>query len=568
MSALKALTPPVRPPRRHPSPQNSRAITDAKRRASERLADAPSLFEFMASSRARTDPGGAPHPTTPRLHVSPTALGRKVHIESFGCQMNVNDTQLVYGILQSAGYGLAETPDDADVILLNTCAVRERAEQKVWSRLAQIRHSARPSRPLVGVLGCMAERLKEQILEKEKLVDLIAGPDSYRDLPLLLSRAENGEKAVQVMLSYDETYADVSPVRMSDNGVSAYVSIMRGCNQHCTYCIVPRTRGVERSRPADSIEREIRELSLQGYKEVTLLGQNVNSYNDKTSFPDHSNLPDVQTAKGFTTVYRTPKAGVTFAELLDRISLIDPEMRIRFTSPHPKDFPDPLLRVIQSRPNVCKALHIPAQSGNSDVLSRMRRGYTRETYLELVAHIRHVLSPNVSLSSDFIVGFCDESDAEHLDTLSLVQTVQYDQAFIFAYSMREKTPAHRRYLDNVPAHVKSARLSQLLDAFRASVTARNQAKLGTLQLVLVERTSKRNPDTLIGRTDGNKKVAFPRSPVPTLRQTTPPSDIHFGDYVVVRLTGTLGISFTGVALAKATIAQFAEPGLQDALDLL
>lgn len=508
----------------------------------------------------------------PYLDYNPNEVGegRKVYIESYGCQMNVSDTQIAYSIMQAAGYGRAETEEEADVIFLNTCAIREHAEHKIWSRLGTLKNRKQAKQNegglVVGVLGCMAERLKEQILDQEKLVDVVAGPDAYRDLPHLVSKASGGERVINTMLSQDETYADISPVRVDDDGISAFVSIGRGCNQHCTYCIVPRTRGVERSRPATSIEAEIRDLSARGYKEVTLLGQNVNSYNDKSEVQaeEITSLPLVKNAKGFKTVYRTPTAGVTFSQLIDRIAAIDPEMRIRFTSPHPKDFPDELLEVIRDRPNVCSSIHLPAQSGNSEVLERMRRGYSREAYLDLVQRIRQIIGEDVTLSSDFISGFCGETEEQHQDTLTLLEQVKYDQAFMFAYSMREKTPAHRKYVDDVPEETKKRRLSEVIDTFHANVKLRNQQQIGKKHLVLVEGTSKRSDKDLAGRNDGNKKVIFGQRPVPSLAQylgqvtptSVPEQAMQAGEYVVVEVTGQTGISLTGHALAKATLTEF------------
>lgn len=562
----------------------------------------------------------------PYLDYDPTEIGegRKVFIESYGCQMNVSDTQIAYSIMAGAGYGRADAVEDADVIFLNTCAIREHAEHKIWSRLGTLKNmknaKAKTGGLVIGVLGCMAERLKEQILDQEKLVDVVAGPDAYRDLPRLVSKAGEGQRVINTMLSQDETYADISPVRVDDDGISAFVSIGRGCNQHCTYCIVPRTRGIERSRPAESIYEEIRDLSRRGYKEVTLLGQNVNSYNDKSEWerlkaqaekemeeskssaeadvvaetasveaedasktvvPD---LPLVKTAKGFKTIYRTPTAGITFTELVDKISLIDPEMRVRFTSPHPKDFPDELLHIIRERPNVCSAIHLPAQSGNSEVLERMRRGYTREAYLDLVQRIKEIVGDEVTLSSDFISGFCGETEEQHKDTVSLLASVQYDQAFMFAYSMRERTPAHRRFTDDVPEPIKRRRLAEVIDTFHANVKLRNELQVGKKQLILVEGNSRRSDQDLAGRNDGNKKVIFPQQRVPTLHNVletsktlglTNDSDIIIdtedakmmspGEYVVVEITGTTGISLTGKAIARSSLLDFHKAKLEGLL---
>lgn len=320
-----------------------------------------------------------------------------------------------------------------------TCSIREGAETKIWNRLVHLKgwKRKRPKKlgPLqIGILGCMAERLKTKIVEQESEVDVVAGPDSYKDLPRLLALGKNGVSAINVLLSLDETYADLMPIKLDQNSITAYVSIMRGCDNMCTYCIVPFTRGKERSRPVDSIEREVRTLVDRGIKEVTLLGQNVNSFRDlsmETREPEAAQL-----VPGFKTVYKQKVGGLRFAELLERVANISPELRIRFTSPHPKDFPDAVLEVIKRYPNICKSLHMPAQSGSSSVLERMRRGYSRESYLELVNHVREVL-PDVSLSSDFICGFCGETDEEFEETLTLIDRVKYQVAFLFPYSMRE-----------------------------------------------------------------------------------------------------------------------------------
>lgn len=557
----------------------------------EKLKNSPTLAEFM-----NDDTMEMPHASSiPYLSLeSNVGQGRRVYIESYGCQMNINDTEIVYGIMEKEGYQKADNVDMADVVLLNTCAVREHAEAKIWSRLGILKQEKlkrQKTRPLiVGILGCMAERLKEQLLEKDKSVDLVAGPDAYRDLPRLLSQAESGAQAMNVQLSLDETYADITPVRHNSNGVTAYVSIMRGCNNMCTYCIVPFTRGRERSRPADSIVAEIRKLSEMGFKEVVLLGQNVNSYNDMSGVaPDRiDTLPTVKHPNGFKTIYKPPKMGISFAELLDRVSQIDPEMRIRFTSPHPKDFPNELLQVIKEKPNICKAIHIPAQSGSTAVLERMRRGYSREAYLELIQQIKETI-PDVALSSDFISGFCGETEDEHKDTLSLMETVQYDQCFMFAFSMREKTPAYRKYKDDVPMEVKKRRLNEVIETFNSVLKTKNLKELKKKHLVLVEGVSRKSENELSGRSDSNKKVIFAEQQVPTLKtlqrivcqqqrrsdnntedeeyNTQPKIPLHLkpedlqplkpGDYVIVEVTEARdGVALRGRALAKTTLTEY------------
>lgn len=470
--------------------------------------------------------------------------------------MNFSDTEIVYSIMMNAGYRKCDSPDEANIIFLNTCAIRDHAEHKIWSRLGQLRSMKSKEKDfVVGVLGCMAERLKEQLIEKEKLVDLVAGPDAYRDIPRLLTSVDQGDKAMNVLLSQDETYADISPVRVNSNGVSAYVSIMRGCNNMCTYCIVPFTRGRERSRPVESVVKEIEELSKQGFKEVILLGQNVNSYNDTSQLLKEEEVKHVEYAKGFNTVYKRPKQGNTFTYLMDKVSLINPEMRIRFTSPHPKDFPDELLHLIKERPNICKSLHIPAQSGSTTTLERMRRGYTREAYLELIDRIREIL-PDATISSDFISGFCGETEEEHQDTITLLKKVKYDQAFMFAYSMREKTPAHRRLKDDVPEDIKKRRLAEVIETFMENVKEKNQKEIGKTHLVLVEGTSKRSEEDFVGRNDGNKKVIFKAENIPSRSNRNVKSPINIGDYVEVEITGSTGVSLIGIPKCKSSIREF------------
>ncbi|KAI5622994.1 CDK5 regulatory subunit-associated protein 1 [Silurus asotus] len=478
---------------------------------------------------------------------------RKVYFETYGCQMNVNDTEIAWSILQRRGYQRTAELSEADVVLLVTCSVREKAEQTIWNRLKQLRvlKKKRPKTdvPLkIGVLGCMAERLKAELLEREKLVDVIAGPDAYRDLPRLLSLAHGGQRASNVLLSLEETYADVMPVHHA--GPSAFVSIMRGCDNMCSYCIVPFTRGRERSRPVSSILEEVRRLSGQGAKEVTLLGQNVNSYRDVSEISTPGVVSGL--SRGFSTVYRQKQGGLRFADLLDRVSRIDPDMRIRFTSPHPKDFPDEVLQLIQERNNICKQIHLPAQSGSSRVLQSMRRGYTREAYLELVENIRKTIR-GVSLSSDFITGFCGETEEDHQQTLSLLREVGYNVGFLFAYSMRKKTHAHHRLEDDVPAEVKKRRLEELISAFREEAAKLNAALIGSTQIVLVEGESKRSPEDLCGRNDGNVKVIFPRKDLPPDPTGTSTAPVKVGDYVLVKITSANSQSLRGHAFSHTSL---------------
>ncbi|NWI16527.1 CK5P1 protein, partial [Crypturellus soui] len=508
-----------------------------------------------------------------------------VYLETYGCQMNVNDAAIAWAILQRSGYARARALGDADVVLLVTCSVREKAEQAIWNRLqhlkalkARRRQARLPLR--IGILGCMAERLKEQILHKEKLVDVVAGPDAYRDLPRLLAVAESGQQAANVLLSLEETYADILPVQTGAGGATAFVSIMRGCDNMCSYCIVPFTRGRERSRPVASVLQEVKMLSEQGVKEVTLLGQNVNSFRDVSEVQFQSPAaPGL--SRGFSTVYKPKPGGLRFAHLLDQVSRIDPEMRIRFTSPHPKDFPDEasVLQLIQERHNICKQLHLPAQSGSTRVLEAMRRGYTREAYLELVQHVRDsipgtvplarsdlgmrgsysllcVSVTGVSLSSDFIAGFCGETEEDHEQTVSLLREVRYNVGFLFAYSMREKTRAYHRLQDDVPADVKRRRLQELIAVFREEAARANGAAVGSSQVVLVEGPSKRSPSELCGRNDGNIKVIFPDAEVEdaegkALVRAQP------GDYVLVKVTSASSQTLRGVLLRRTTLSRAA-----------
>lgn len=454
-----------------------------------------------------------------------TEKSLKFYIETYGCQMNLSDSEIVRSILMDAGHTSCSELDEADIILTNTCAVRDNAEAKVWHRLKFFQSMRNKNKlkgskvytPIVGVLGCMAERLKEKLL-LEDCVDFVCGPDAYRDMPALLGKIVSvGQKQANTVLSFDETYADISPVREVNNA-SAFVSIMRGCNNMCSFCIVPFTRGRERSRPMESILSEVRNLTNNGVKEVVLLGQNVNGYHDTsdesaTLFPASS----YQAAAGFTNLYKSRKRdlpGARFADLLHAIADIDPNMRIRFTSPHPKDFPPEALAAIATRGNICNSIHLPAQSGSTSMLQRMRRGYTREAFLALVQQIREMI-PDVSISTDLIAGFCDETEEEHQDTLSLIREVKFDQAFMYAYSLRDRTHAAHTMSDNIPAEVKQRRLQEIIDTYRDTLIRKNSVEeYGRLSLVLVEGpATKSTPENPIytGRTEGNKRVLFPAS---------------------------------------------------------
>lgn len=434
--------------------------------------------------------------------------------------MNFSDSEIVNSILMEHGMNPVHEPESADIIFVNTCSIRENAETKVWNRLKEFRamRQEREHELTVGVLGCMAERVRDRFLEEEKLVDLVVGPDAYRDLPELLEEVTDGRKAVNVLLSQEETYADITPVRTTGNGVSAFVTIMRGCDNMCSFCVVPFTRGRERSRPVSSILDEVKKLSEQGYKEVTLLGQNVNSYFDEQS-------------------------DTNFAQLMHKASLVDPEMRIRFSTSHPKDFPEELLHVINDRPNICEYIHIPAQSGSTQMLERMRRPYTREEYLKLIDKMRRII-PGVSLSTDIITGFCDETEEEHKDTVSLMKQVRYDLAYMFAYSERERTLAHRKYEDNVPEEIKKRRLSEIIEQQMQIQEELNRREIGKRHLVLVEGPSKRSDEQLCGRTDTNKMVVFDRE------------DYEKGEYVEVEITDCTSATLKGRALRHSSIAEF------------
>ncbi|ACO61096.1 radical SAM protein with TRAM and UPF0004 domains [Micromonas commoda] len=495
-------------------------------------------------------------------------MRRRAYIETYGCQMNVSDSEIVASVLGASDYDLTDTHEDADAILVNTCAIRDGAEAKIWARLRQLKavkrdRDVRPA-PVVGVLGCMGERLKGKLLEADGLADLVAGPDAYRDLPRLIDAARGGGDqglAINTQLSLEETYADIAPVRRSDAGPSAFVSIMRGCNNMCAFCIVPFTRGRERSRPRGSILDEVRRLSDEGCKEVTLLGQNVNSYADTKT----SDAFERYYAPGFKSVYKPRRDGaVRFAELLDAVADVDPEMRVRFTSPHPKDFPDEVLRVIASRANVAKQLHMPAQSGSSSVLERMRRGYTREAYLDLVERARRDIL-GVALSSDFISGFCGETEEEHADTVSLMKAVGYEKAFMFAYSMRDKTAAARHLTDDVPEDVKKRRLAEVIDAQRKGAEAANAREIGRVHCVLVEGESKRSDERMSGRTCTNKRVII--DGVDTFAEYSPSSSssgndspavvgIHSGDYVAVRIDRAGANTLYGTPLGRTELTRF------------
>ncbi|XP_069351535.1 mitochondrial tRNA methylthiotransferase CDK5RAP1 isoform X2 [Eulemur rufifrons] len=542
-----------------PSPE--RKEDGVQKDFSSRLATGPTFQHFLRSASAPQEKLSSPEVEDPPPYLTVDELlgrQRKVYFETYGCQMNVNDTEIAWSILQKSGYLRTSHLQEADVILLVTCSIREKAEQTIWNRLHQLKalktRRPRSQMPLrIGILGCMAERLKEEILNREKMVDLLAGPDAYRDLPRLLAVTESGQQAANVLLSLDETYADVMPVQTSPSATSAFVSIMRGCDNMCSYCIVPFTRGRERSRPVASILEEVRKLSEQGLKEVTLLGQNVNSFRDNSEV-QFNNAVSTNLSRGFTTNYKTKQGGLRFAHLLDQVSRVDPEMRIRFTSPHPKDFPDEVLQLIHERENICKQIHLPAQSGSSRVLEAMRRGYSREAYVELVHHIRASI-PGVSLSSDFIAGFCGETEEDHLQTVSLLREVQYNMGFLFAYSMRQ-TRAYHRLKDDVPEEVKLRRLEELITVFREEASKANKTAVGCTQLVLVEGLSKRSANDLCGRNDGNLKVIFPDAEMEDVANSGLRVRAQPGDYVLVKITSASSQTLRGHVLCRTTLKDF------------
>ncbi|XP_006404936.2 CDK5RAP1-like protein isoform X2 [Eutrema salsugineum] len=536
----------------------------------------PSLHQFIPKAQAQASLTAPQTESVTPDSDTASSKGRIYH-ETYGCQMNINDMEIVLSIMKNSGYKeIVTDPESAEVIFINTCAIRENAEQRVWQRLNYFwflkrqwktnvasgrAQSLRP--PKVVVLGCMAERLKDKILDSDKMVDVVCGPDAYRDLPRLLEEVDYGQKGINTLLSLEETYADISPVRISQNSITAFVSVMRGCNNMCAFCIVPFTRGRERSRPVESIVREVKELWESGVKEVTLLGQNVNSYNDDSSDPESG--ANWEYSEGFSSRCKVKNMGLRFADLLDRLSLEFPEMRFRFTSPHPKDYPDDLLYLMRDRHNICNLIHLPAQSGNSRILERMRRGYTREAYLDLVKKIRSII-PDVAITSDFITGFCGETEEEHQETLSLVRAVGYDMAYMFAYSMREKTHAHRNYTDDVPEEVKQRRLTELIEAFRETTGPCYDSQVGSTQLVLVEGPNKRAPETeLIGKTDKGHRVSFVRKPLHDKECLLDGDDLKrspdIGDFVEVRIEKSTRASLYGEALAISKLSLFRDVGV-------
>ena len=440
--------------------------------------------------------------------------GKRLYVETYGCQMNVGDSEILVSIMQDEGYRYTEDIAQADVILVNTCSIRDNAEQRIWGRLREFHRYKRARKGLVvGIVGCMAERLREELFERETVVDVVAGPDSYRELPRLVAAAAAGGHGVNVQLSQEETYGDIRPVRLDRNGVSAFISIMRGCNNFCSYCVVPYTRGRERSRDPQTILREAQELFSAGYREVTLLGQNVNSYRWKEGTAE----------------------AVDFPALVERVAGISPLLRVRFATSHPKDLSDRLIEVMASYPNICRAVHLPAQSGSDRMLAAMNRKYTRAWYLERVAAIRRRM-PDCAVTTDLIAGFCGETAEDHAQTLSLMREVGYDSAYMFKYSQRPGTLASRTMTDDVSVEVKTARLNEIIALQNELSTASNERDMGNVFEVLVEGLSRRSSEQLCGRTSQNKMVVFDRT-----GETAP------GDYVRVRITGCTSATLFGVA---------------------
>lgn len=435
---------------------------------------------------------------------------KKIYIETYGCQMNFSDSEIVVSILTAKGYEQTGNIHAADVIFLNTCSIRENAEQRIRKRLQNI-SSLKRKKPglIIGLLGCMADRTKDSLLESEQLLDLIAGPDAYRHLPQLLMEAGSGQKAIDTILSSDETYADINPVRLDSNRISAFISIMRGCENYCAYCVVPYTRGKERSRDTISIIRETEDLFQKGYREITLLGQNVNSYQ--------------WTANGIS---------VNFPELLDRVASANPFMRIRFATSHPKDISDQLLHMIARYPNICKAIHLPVQSGSNHILDLMNRKYTREEYMERIDAIRRII-PDCAISTDIIAGFCNETESDHLDTLTLMEYVGYDHAYMFNYSERPQTLASDTLSDNVPAEVKDRRLNEIITLQQKLSLRSNEQDIGKTKEVLIEGESRRSKEFFFGRTSQNKVVVLPKS------------DHHVGNYVNVTIRKVTSATLIG-----------------------
>jgi len=444
-----------------------------------------------------------------------STTNKKLYIETYGCQMNVSDSEIVGSIMKGIGYEQGDKAENADVIFINTCSIRDNAEKRVKKRLQEIRILKKKNPNItVGILGCMAERLKEKLIEEQEFVDLIVGPDAYRELPKMIQTVESGRKAINVLLSEEETYAEIEPVRYGDNGISAYISIMRGCQNWCTYCVVPFTRGKERSRDPQTIVKEAKELFSKGYKEVTLLGQNVNSYHWKTNNGD--------------------TAEVGFPELLEMVAQVSPLLRVRFATSHPKDISDDLIKTIAAHHNICSYIHLPFQSGSTKVLKKMNRKYNREWYMDRISAIKKYI-PDCGLSTDIIAGFCTETEEDHQDTLSLMRWVSYDYAFMFKYSERPDTIAAKKFDDDVPEDVKSRRLQEIITLQGEMSLANNKKDIGKTFEVLVEKVSKKSDKELAGRNSQNKMIVFPKK------------DYKPGDYVMVTVHDCTPATLIGTA---------------------
>nr|WP_294860900.1 tRNA (N6-isopentenyl adenosine(37)-C2)-methylthiotransferase MiaB [uncultured Fluviicola sp.] len=444
---------------------------------------------------------------------------KKLYVESYGCQMNFSDSEVVASIMTKEGYTTTRNIDEADVVLINTCSIRENAETRVRNRLTEFKkRKADQPNLVVGILGCMAERLKQSLLEEEQLVDLVAGPDAYRDLPNLIDEVGTGQRAVNVLLSREETYADISPVRMDQGGVSAFVTITRGCDNMCSFCVVPFTRGRERSRDPLTIVQECKDLFANGYREVTLLGQNVDSYRWNMS------------SKGVIKDESIPTTN--FAQLMELVALIHPDLRIRFSTSHPKDMTDDVLEMMAKYENICPYIHLPVQSGNSDVLERMNRGYSREWYMDRIAAIKRII-PDCAISTDIITGFCGETEEEHQETVSLMKEVGYDFAYMFKYSERPKTLAERKFTDDIPEDVKGRRLEEIIALQLENSAASHRNQIGKIAKVLVEGPSKRSAEHFCGRDGRNSKVVFPKG------------NAKKGEYVLVKITDSTSATLMG-----------------------
>jgi tRNA-2-methylthio-N6-dimethylallyladenosine synthase len=437
----------------------------------------------------------------------------KLYIETYGCQMNVADSEVVVSVLDNYGYRNTKDIKEADLILVNTCSIRDNAEQRVRARLNEFKHLKKKNPTLIiGIIGCMAERLKEKLIEEEKLVDIVVGPDAYRDLPNLITIAETGQQAINVLLNTEETYEDIVPVRYASNGVSAFVSIMRGCDNFCAYCVVPYTRGRERSRDPETILNEVNTLIKKGYKEVTLLGQNIDKY-----------------------IWQKDDEKVSFAQLLEKVANLNHKLRVRFSTSYPSEMTDEVLHAIAKHKNICNYIHLPAQSGNSDVLKRMKRGYDRETYMQRIEAIKQII-PDCSISTDIITGYCSETVDEHNDTLSLMEWAKFDYAYMFKYSERPDTYAHKKLSDDVPEEEKSKRLTEIINLQNKLSLESNQRDIGKTFEVLVEGTSKRSKEFLYGRNSQNKVIVFPKG------------NSNIGDYVKVKVEECTSATLKGKML--------------------